>query len=321
MTTRRTPEETQRAVSAIRTLLASGYELFPLQIGAKEPRDKGFLLRDYSGLDWRRWLNQGGNVGVRCRPVDLIMDVDPRHGGADSLEMLKWDVDDDFARYPVCHTGGGGQHYYMRIPEGHRWRWKLRGYPGIEFQAFGRYVVAPGSIHPDTGRMYRMEGPLIAFAEECKHEAPTGLLDLLRKPPRPPKTGNGGLFTTSQLAELLAVLDPADFGQGGDFHDEWLEIAMACHEATHGEGYDEWLDWCARDSRYGDDARAANLNRWDSFDSNLPDGVTYKTLLRAVARAGHKALVRRIEGVGVDFEEDDLDLSYVTGDEGAADGY
>jgi hypothetical protein len=93
---------------------------------------------------------------------------------------------------------------------------------------------------------------------------------------------------------------------------------MACHEGSDGddEALAHWLDWCAQDPQYGDEAREINAYRWDSFDasrgqSSSSAAVTYKTLLQAVSRAGFKPLVASI-GNNVsakeDFAEDDEDL-------------
>ena len=311
MSLKRRPEELYTALSTLRTLRASGFELFPLGIESKLPRDKEWNLRDYADWDAEDWLKKGGNVAVRARRSDLFVDVDPRNGGDVSLEALLWDLDiPSLEAFPLVRTGSGGRHFYMQVPEGERWRHTVREYPGIDFQFFGRYVVAPGSIHPDTHKPYVLEPPLIAFKEESKLFAPEALQGLLRKPERPTKSGEGGLVSCPELADLLSNLDAADFGQGGPYHGEWLDIAMACHEATNGEGLDEWLEWCASDPRYGDDARLMNTARWDSFDSTRLDGVTYKTLLMAVSRAGNRKAVARLgsqDDVKDDFPDDTLE--------------
>lgn len=313
---KRRPEELYTALSTLRTLKKCGFELFPLGIESKIPRDKEWNLRDYAEWDFEAWVKKGGNVAVRARQTDLFVDIDPRNGGDTSFEALLWDLDLPellTEQFPLVRTGSGGRHIYMQVPEGNRWRHTLKQYPGIDFQFFGRYVVAPGSVHPDTHKPYLMEPPLIAFLDQCKKEAPASLQALLLKPERPPKTGDGGHISCAELGELLGYLDASDFGQGGAHHDEWLDIAMACHEATDGEGLDEWLEWCATDERYGDDARIMNTARWDSFDSSRLDGVTYKTLLMAVARTGNRKAVARLgaqDDIGDDFPDDALD--YVT---------
>jgi hypothetical protein len=321
---KRTPDELFVASNVVRTFERAGYELFPLKVGSKEPRDRGFLLHDYRGLDWHDWLKQGGNVGLRARAVDLILDIDPKNGGLVSFDTLTWDLGlkpgwED--AYPIVHTGrgNGGRHVYMRLPEGGRWRWKIKQLPGLDFQTLGRYVVCAGSLHPDTGKPYWLEGPNMAFWDQYQRLAPEPLLEFLKKPPRPPKTGEGGYLAPSDVAFLLSFLDPHDFGTGGPHHDEWLDIGMACHHATGGEAFEEWAEWCAADERYGDDARAQNTARWDSFDSSRSDGITYKTLCQAVVRAGHPEAVARLEqekDVKRAFSDDAADeyKAYLDGD-------
>lgn len=279
----RNPEEVYKAERVLRGLRAAGLELFPLGVKSKLPRDKGFLLHDYGNPDFGAWLDEWGNWGIRARACDLIMDIDPRHGGEQSLESLVWELDLDLSPYPYTITGSGGRHIFMAKPASGRWRWHLKGYPGIDFQSLGRYVVAPGSIHPETGRPYVLHG-----ADRTGIHippAPAALLDRLRKPPRDTSKRASGAISPAVLAMLLKYLPAEDFGAGGEHHDEWLDIAMGAHHGTGGDGWEEWLAWCATDERYAD-AGEVNLNRWDSFDSERDDGVSWRTLLRAVARTG-----------------------------------
>lgn len=287
----RNPEEVYKAVRLLKRLRSAGLELFPLGIRSKMPRDKGFLLHDYGDPDFGAWLDQFGNWGIRARSTDLIVDVDPKNGGGQSMESLIWELDLDLSPYPYTITGSGGRHYFMRKPEG-RWKWHLKGYPGIDFQGLGRYVVAPGSIHPDTGKPYVFHGDTRGGI--LIPPAPPALLDRLRKPQRVDEHGRApGAILNETLAQMLRMLDASDFGAGGEHHDEWLDIAMGAHFATNGEGWEEWLAWCATDERYSE-AGELNLARWDSFDANRGDGVTYRTLLRAVARTGDEG--RRLVG-------------------------
>src|SRR5690606_23307108 len=102
-------------------------------------------------------LAEGRNVGVALGASDLVVDVDPRNGGNESWERLKKDRGEDFSGYPTVRTGSGGLHVYMRLPEGTgRLKGNLGrdGYPGIDLKFVGGQVVAPGSIHPETGEPY-----------------------------------------------------------------------------------------------------------------------------------------------------------------------
>ena len=66
----------------------------------------------------------------------MVLDVDPRNGGSESLEKL-------LSRYHelpdtlVCATGGGGWHYYFQYPGPGlvQLKGKVPGYPGLDIKA------------------------------------------------------------------------------------------------------------------------------------------------------------------------------------------
>lgn len=103
---------------------------------------------------WTRWptANIGLVTGVKSGLI--VLDVDPAHGGLDSLRDLVAEEGavEAFAR---VRTGGGGMHFYLRHPGGRvRNRTGLR--PGIDVRGDGGYVVAPPSVHA-SGRRYVWE--------------------------------------------------------------------------------------------------------------------------------------------------------------------
>ena len=55
-------------------------------------------------------------------------------------------------------TGGGGRHLYFKFPEGTKIKnsSNVLG-PGLDIKSTGGYVIAPPSIHPDTGQPYAWE--------------------------------------------------------------------------------------------------------------------------------------------------------------------
>jgi hypothetical protein len=98
------------------------------------------------------------NVGIATGAVSglVVLDVDPRHGGEESLRRLE-------ARYgPLPPTaevasGGGGRHFYFQHPGPEtvvRTRAKFDEFPGLDLKADGGCVVAPPSVHA-TGHRYR----------------------------------------------------------------------------------------------------------------------------------------------------------------------
>lgn len=97
---------------------------------------------------------RAANVGIVTGAVSnlVVVDVDPRHGGAASLAALER----EHGPLPVtveAITGGGGRHLYFAHPGGmvHN---KVGVLPGIDVRGDGGCVVAPPSIHP-SGNRYR----------------------------------------------------------------------------------------------------------------------------------------------------------------------
>jgi hypothetical protein len=129
------------------------------------PRDKRPLIpwREFQGriatdLEIRGWYRRWpeANVAIVTGAVSrlVVLDVDPRHGGDDSLRDL------ERAHRPLPSTiesitGGGGRHVYFRHPGG-LVRNLVGLAPGIDLRGDGGLVVAPPSIHP-SGRGYAWE--------------------------------------------------------------------------------------------------------------------------------------------------------------------
>lgn len=125
----------------------------------------------------RRWPR--ANVGVRTGGGLIALDVDRRAGGHEALAQLE----DRHGKLPVtCEvaTGGGGQHYYFRATGPVA---SVDLAPGLELKAEGRQVVAPPSVHPDTGRLYCWQ-PGRPFEPSAIAPLPAWLLPEAREVPR-----------------------------------------------------------------------------------------------------------------------------------------
>jgi putative DNA primase/helicase len=110
----------------------------------------------------RRWwaADPGAGIGIPMGSASglVVLDVDPRHGGDESLEALLGEHG-LLPRGPVARTGGGGEHRYFAHPGGnlppvHGFR------PGLDLQGDGSYVVAPPSRHL-SGGTYEWVVPLV----------------------------------------------------------------------------------------------------------------------------------------------------------------
>ncbi len=107
------------------------------------------------------------NVGIVTghRSGLVVLDVDPGHGGLDSLAILE----KAFCKLPptpTVETGGGGFHFYFAAPppcEGALPnRIELAGLPGLDFRGDGGYIVAPPSLHKKGEAYQWMSGPPLA---------------------------------------------------------------------------------------------------------------------------------------------------------------
>lgn len=130
-----------------------GFSVIPLAPRSKIP-PKGFGVIEFRSriatpaeiaLWYSRWPDAG--VAIVTGGISgslLVLDVDPRHGGQDSLDRVGL-----IPECPIVKTGGGGTHFYLR---GKAKCCNIA--PGLDVKAEGGYVVAPPSIHPDTGQVY-----------------------------------------------------------------------------------------------------------------------------------------------------------------------
>lgn len=280
-----------------------------IELNGKRPIARQWTTDPNARMDANRAYRRvadGGNIGVILGSNDLVVDVDPRNGGDVSWDELKAVLGMDFCQYPTVRTGSDGLHVYMRIADGlGRLKNDLTadGYPGIELKSLGRQVVAPGSIHPETRKQYRVLKDIDPLDDDLGIPfAPQSLLDIGLKPNLTRANIAPGNKSPEWLAAALEHLDPTDYR--GD-HEKWLELMMACHNATGGAGRDEFAVWSAGDPMYADRFEE-NRRRWDSLDANAKGGVTERTLFKHFNDAGvaHK-ITPDFEEVAADFAEYD----------------
>jgi hypothetical protein len=134
-----------------------GWSVIPVRAEDKRPlvRWLDFQARRPTRAEVQDWLRQWpkANLAVVTGKVSglIVLDVDPQHGGAESLRQLERE------HGPLPHTvqvrtGGGGRHYYFVHPGGvlHN---KVSLFIGIDVRGDGGYVVAPPSVHA-SGQHY-----------------------------------------------------------------------------------------------------------------------------------------------------------------------
>ncbi len=99
------------------------------------------------------------NVGIVTGPRSglAVLDVDPRHGGTDSLGALEERVG-VLPGTVMSRTGGGGMHLLFVHPGVKVTSSAHQLGPGLDVKADGGQIVAPPSVHPETGRAYEWHG-------------------------------------------------------------------------------------------------------------------------------------------------------------------
>ena len=101
---------------------------------------------------WQQWPD--ANLGVVTGDI-VALDVDPRHGGDDSLRGLE----SEHGELPITWrflTGGGGEHVvFQACPTAKVANSQGRLGPGLDVRGIGGYIVAPPSQHI-LGRRYEI---------------------------------------------------------------------------------------------------------------------------------------------------------------------
>jgi hypothetical protein len=87
-------------------------------------------------------------IGIAIPGWAVVTDIDPRHGG--DVTLARWWHGLPATPTAMTGRGDGGHHLWWLRPTG---RLTGRLLPGVDLKASG-YVVAPPSIHPDTGGRY-----------------------------------------------------------------------------------------------------------------------------------------------------------------------
>jgi predicted P-loop ATPase len=157
----------------LKALSAKGYTLIPLN--GKIPATREWTKAHKGDFTPESLEKRGGNYGVALSASDLVIDVDPRHfeKGDKPLARLVKAVGGLPKSFTV-RTGGGGLHLYLKKPPECLIAHTLKEYPGLEFKTKGRQVVGPGSIHPESKKVYEvMVDAPISFA-------PAALLEIIK---------------------------------------------------------------------------------------------------------------------------------------------
>ena len=123
---------------------------------------------------WEQWPD--ANIGLATGEVSgiIVLDVDPRHGGDRSLEMLEREYG-DLPKTVSTRTGGGGRHIFFKIPNVPVSN-RVGIEPGLDIRSSNGYVVVPPSTHA-SGNQYEWESGLSTSDTELA-EMPEWLVEI-----------------------------------------------------------------------------------------------------------------------------------------------
>lgn len=164
---------------------ARGWRVFPLT-GKRPAIDGGEGYKDATTdadqiREWWGITFPGANIGLACDGEFWALDIDPDKGGDVALNQLEA-MHGALPETVTNLTGGDGIHYLFRHNGTPIKNGTNTAGPGLDTRSNG-YIVAPPSIHPDTGKPYDWQadnGPDdISIAE-----APDWLIALCRKQDR-----------------------------------------------------------------------------------------------------------------------------------------
>jgi hypothetical protein len=162
---------------------------------------------------WKRWPT--ANIGIATGMVSglLVLDIDPRHGGDDSLDALI-DQHGPLPDTVEVTTGGSGRHIYFRHPDGHHVENSNGSLgQGLDVRSEGGYVVAPPSIHQSGGRY---EWELSSHPDETPRAAPPHWLITSVRPGAKASAATSNENATPDRLNPAAILQGVPVGERND---------------------------------------------------------------------------------------------------------
>ena len=159
------------------------------------------------------------NVAIATGKISeiIVLDIDPRNGGRESLAKLEQEYGKLINTYRV-KTGGDGEHHYFKYTKG-----KINSLgPGLDIQSDGKYVLAPPSNHKSGGVYEHLDSQLRAF-EPC----PNWFFSNKEKGEPPIPQGDSKKIKEGERNDTLTSLAGTMRGRG--FEEEAILAALLEH--------------------------------------------------------------------------------------------
>lgn len=207
---------------------------------------KRAIVKDWPNLhlseaDVLSWCRRGVNWGIITGEPLVVLDTDTE-------QAEEWVKQRRIESPVMVRSGGGGLHRYFLSPQGGEIRSTsaAHGVPGLDVKGYRSYIVAAGSIHPQTRRPYAyLPGRELLEPHELPEFNPAWLHGIREEPSAKPRTGEYGKRIAGHIRDVRAYVRgiPSVEGSGGDR----ACFTVACFLAEAGFGFDEALaemiDW------------------------------------------------------------------------------
>jgi hypothetical protein len=260
----------------------NGLALVKVYPGAKNPVGEGWQnLYIRNRADWEQWHAEGFNIGVHAGASGVVtFDLDSKHGGIDAVRARfdAWCLASGMA--PLPHhvtTPSGGQHVFMRVPEGvdaMALAPDLKGIigKGVDVLAANRQSVAPGSYF-DGAAQGKPSGHY-SFHDATLYTAPAPVIEFCSRAPVPEAAPivKVGAYDRGDVGALVRWLNERG---GFEDYDDWCALGMALRMEFGAAGLDLW-------ALSHNETVTPNIiaTKWKSFDVEpTPGAVTLATFM------------------------------------------
>jgi hypothetical protein len=197
-----------RLLRAALAYAKAGFRVLPLGVRSKLPLiperegGRGVLDATTDEFQIRVWWQREAqaNIGLASGAGLLVVDIDVRSGKPGREEFFA--LEQKYGKLPetrTVSTGTGGTHLYFRVPEDFAARGRLAAH--VDLRGVGTYVLAPPSVHPDSGIEYTWDGLNGWF--QAMAELPQVWLEAARKVPAREPAGDAKQQVAPRLPAIL----------------------------------------------------------------------------------------------------------------------
>ena len=219
------------------------------------------------------------NIGIATGKVSgvLALDIDPRHGGDDSLDIIV----KENGRVPdnvFAITGSKGKHYLFKYPEKNG-RCSTNLWRGIDTRGDNGYIVVEPSNHI-SGDEYFWDAEANPLEGARLPDAPDWLLNRLSDNQNPkidePQAAQLKDREVKRIRKAFSYIPAGD-------RDQWYKVGMALHATNAGDqAFGLWCEWSEQSDKFNlKDQRRV----WDSFKPT--GGITLSAIFGIAKQNGY----------------------------------